>query len=147
MNVIDSKVLPTRRKRIALFSSDPQFCREVTGRLDALAIYDVHVADAEAFLNPDVHDFRPSVIILDLAEGDMLSDPEISAARATWGITPLIAVSNELKPEQMRNLVRINFILQKPLLIKPYHRHQISAGGDGGVRGKGEIHPAGDPPS
>ncbi len=120
MNVIDSKVLPTRRKRIALFSSDPQFCREVTGRLDALAIYDVHVADAEAFLNPDVHDFRPSVIILDLAEGDMLSDPEISAARATWGITPLIAVSNELKPEQMRNLVRINSAdwLQKPVDTK-----------------------------
>ena len=47
MNAPNPKVLPTRRKRISLFSGDPQLRREVTARLDALALYDVASADAE----------------------------------------------------------------------------------------------------
>ena len=37
MNAPNPKVLPTRRKRISLFSGDPQLRRDVTARLDALA--------------------------------------------------------------------------------------------------------------
>lgn len=120
MNALNPKVTPTRRKRIALFSSDPQFSRDVSARLDALAIYDVHVADAQAFLSNAAPEVRPSVIILDVADGGMLSDPAIAEARASWGATPLIAVSGELQPEQMRNLVRINAAdwLRKPVDAK-----------------------------
>lgn len=120
MNALNPKVTPTRRKRIALFSSDPQFSRDVSARLDALAIYDVHVADAQAFLNNAAPEMRPSVIILDVADGGMLSDPAIAQSRASWGATPLIAVSGELQPEQMRNLVRINAAdwLRKPVDAK-----------------------------
>ncbi len=120
MNAIDTKVLPTRRKRIALFSSDQQFCREVSARLEALAIFDVQVFDAHVFLQPATPDLRPSVIILDVADGAMLSDPAIAEARSSWGPTPLIAVSGELSAEQMRNLVRINAAdwLQKPIDTK-----------------------------
>ncbi|WP_265517347.1 AAA family ATPase [Nitratireductor luteus] len=108
MNAINQKVLPTRRKRIALFSSDQKFRSEVAQRLDALAIYEVQVADAREFLRGAPGDLRPSVIILDVGEGEMLGDPSITAVRSSWGAVPLIAVSAELKPEQMRNLVRIN---------------------------------------
>ncbi|TIW92012.1 MAG: pilus assembly protein, partial [Mesorhizobium sp.] len=41
MNAINTKVTPTKRKQVALFSSDPNFKRDVATRLDALAIYDV----------------------------------------------------------------------------------------------------------
>lgn len=120
MNAIDTKVLPTRRKRIALYSSDQQFCREVASRLDALAIFDVQIFGAHDFLQPASPELRPSVIILDVADGAMLSDTAIAEARASWGQIPLIAVSGELKPDQMRNLVRINAAdwLQKPIDTK-----------------------------
>ncbi|TIT69930.1 MAG: pilus assembly protein, partial [Mesorhizobium sp.] len=49
MNAINTKVLPTRRKQVALFSSDPQFKRDVATRLDALAIYDVQVSETADF--------------------------------------------------------------------------------------------------
>jgi pilus assembly protein CpaE len=117
MNAINPKVSPTRRKRIALFSSDPQFRREVATRLEALAIYDVQVADTATFLGGAAPDSRPSVIIFDVGDGDILGNPAIAVARATWATVPLIAISSELKPEQMRHLVRINASdwLRKPL--------------------------------
>jgi pilus assembly protein CpaE len=120
MNAPNLRVLPTRRKRIELFSSDPQFSRDVSARLDALAIYEVHVAEAQAFLHQSAPEPRPSMIILDVGDGEILSDPAIAQARAAWGATPLIAVSGELKPEQMRNLVRINAAdwLRKPVDAK-----------------------------
>jgi pilus assembly protein CpaE len=117
MNAMNQKVLPTRRKRVALYSSDPQFRREVATRLESLAIYDVQVADAAAFLHGATPEARPTVIIFDVGDGQILLEPTISAARATWSSVPLIAVSAELAPERMRNLVRINASdwLRKPL--------------------------------
>ncbi|TIM65703.1 MAG: pilus assembly protein, partial [Mesorhizobium sp.] len=50
MNAIDTRVLPTKRKQVALFSSDANFRHDVTTRLDALAIYDVKVSEAVEFL-------------------------------------------------------------------------------------------------
>lgn len=117
MNAISQKVLPTRRKRIALYSSDAQFRREVAMRLESLAIYDVQVADAAAFLRGSIPDAKPTVIILDVGDGEILLEPALSAARASWASVPLIAVSAELAPDRMRNLVRINASdwLHKPL--------------------------------
>jgi pilus assembly protein CpaE len=117
MNAISQKVMPTRRKRIALYSSDIQFRREVAARLESLAIYDVHVADAAAFLKGADSDSRPSVIILDVGDGEILLEPAVSTARASWSSIPVIAVSAELAPDRMRNLVRINASdwLRKPL--------------------------------
>jgi pilus assembly protein CpaE len=117
MNAINTRVLPTRRKRIALFSSDQKFRGEVATRLDALAIYDVQAAETEEFLRGALPDARPSVIILDVGDGRILANPAIAAVRSAWGAVPLVAVSAELNPEQMRNLVRINASdwLRKPL--------------------------------
>jgi pilus assembly protein CpaE len=117
MNAISQKVLPTRRKRIALYSSDTQFRREVAARLESLAIYDVQVADAAAFLRGAGSESRPSVIILDVGDGEILLEPAVPAARASWSSIPVIAVSSELAPDLMRNLVRINASdwLRKPL--------------------------------
>ncbi|RLP26004.1 response regulator/pilus assembly protein [Mesorhizobium sp. YM1C-6-2] len=117
MNAISQKVLPTRRKRIALYSSDTQFRREVAVRLESLAIYDVQVADATAFLRGAAPDAKPTVIILDVGDGEILLEPALSTARASWASIPLIAVSAELAPDRMRNLVRINASdwLHKPL--------------------------------
>lgn len=117
MNAMNQKVLPTRRKRVALYSSDPQFRREVATRLESLAIYDVQVADAAAFLQGAAADGKPTVIIFDVGDGQILLEPAISAARASWASIPLIAVSSELAPDRMRNLVRINASdwLHKPL--------------------------------
>lgn len=117
MNAMNQKVLPTRRKRVALFSSDAQFRREVATRLESLAIYDVHVADAADFLRGATMEIKPTVIIFDVGDGQVLMEPAVSAARASWPSVPLIAVSGELAPERMRNLVRINASdwLRKPL--------------------------------
>lgn len=51
MNAINTKVTPTKRKQVALFSSDANFKREVATRLDALAIYDVRVSETDDFRN------------------------------------------------------------------------------------------------
>ncbi len=117
MNAINQTVLTTRRKRIALFSSDPQFRRDVSARLESLAIYDVQVSDAAAFLHGARPDEKPTVIIFDVGDGAILQEPGVSTARASWASVPLIAVSAELAPDRMRNLVRINASdwLRKPL--------------------------------
>ena len=83
MNAVSQKVHPTRRKRVALYSSDVQFRREVAVRLEALAIYDVHVADATAFLQGANPDARPAVIIFDVGDGQILLEPAVAAARAS----------------------------------------------------------------
>lgn len=117
MNAMNQKVLPTRRKRVALYSSDVLFRREVAARLEALAIYDVQVHDTAAFLQGATHEVKPTIIIFDVGDGQILLEPSISAARASWSSIPLIAVSAELAPDRMRNLVRINASdwLRKPL--------------------------------
>ncbi|TIV10408.1 MAG: pilus assembly protein, partial [Mesorhizobium sp.] len=77
MNAIDTRVLPTKRKQVALFSSDPNFKRDVTTRLDALAIYDVRISDAAEFLKGPPADSRPGIIILDLGNGELLGQPGV----------------------------------------------------------------------
>ncbi|RUW76486.1 MULTISPECIES: AAA family ATPase [unclassified Mesorhizobium] len=120
MNAIDTKVLPTRRKQVALFSSDPQFKRDVSTRLDALAIYDVRVSETSEFLKGPPADTRPGIVILDLANGELLGQPGIVEARSKWASVPLIAISDELTSEQTRVLVRMNASdwLHKPLDAK-----------------------------
>ncbi|TJV27670.1 MAG: pilus assembly protein, partial [Mesorhizobium sp.] len=120
MNAINTKVLPTKRKQVALFSSDPQFKREVATRLDALAIYDVRISETADFLNGPPAETRPGIVILDLASGELLGEPGIVAARALWATVPLIAVSDELTSEKTRILVRMNASdwLHKPLDAK-----------------------------
>lgn len=116
MNALNPKVLPTRRKRIALFSADPQLRRDVATRLDALAIYDVQVAETDAFLKGPPAEGRPTVVILDVGDGDLLAGSGLVDARAAWGNVPLVALSGELGSDQMRNLVRLNAAdwLRKP---------------------------------
>ncbi|MCR4264855.1 CpaE family protein [Nitratireductor sp. ZSWI3] len=120
MNAIHQKVQPTRRKRVALYSSDDGFRSEIAARLEALAIYDVQSGGVEEFLNGAGKDNRPTLIVLDVADGVMLDDRRLAAARASWGQVPIIAVSAELPPERMRNLVRINAAdwLRKPVDAK-----------------------------
>ncbi|RUW85683.1 AAA family ATPase [Mesorhizobium sp. M1E.F.Ca.ET.063.01.1.1] len=120
MNAIDTRVLPTKRKQVALFSSDANFTRDVTTRLDALAIYDVKVSEAVEFLKGPPVDARPGIIILDLGSGDLLGQPGVVEARSKWASVPLIAISDELTSEQTRVLVRMNASdwLHKPLDAK-----------------------------
>ncbi|CDX20659.1 Pilus assembly protein [Mesorhizobium sp. ORS 3324] len=120
MNAIDTRVLPTKRKQVALFSSDHNFTRDVTTRLDALAIYDVKVSEAVEFLKGPPADARPGIIILDLGSGELLGNNALVEARSAWASVPLIAVSGELTSEQTRVLVRMNASdwLHKPLDAK-----------------------------
>ncbi|MEP9395933.1 pilus assembly protein [Mesorhizobium sp. KR2-14] len=117
MNAIDPKLVPTRRKQIALYTADPQFRREIASRLEALSIYDVQGAEPEAFLKGLAGGGHPNLIILDVGQGEILEKPGLMEARAAWSHVPLIAISAELRPEQMRNLVRLNASdwLRKPL--------------------------------
>ncbi len=117
MNAINTKVTPTKRKQVALFSSDPNFKRDVATRLDALAIYDVRISETDEFLKGPPADTRPGIVILDLGGGELLGKPGIVEARALWATVPLIAVSDELTSEQTRVLVRMNASdwLHKPL--------------------------------
>ncbi|PSJ57641.1 AAA family ATPase [Pseudaminobacter soli (ex Li et al. 2025)] len=108
MNAIDSTVLPTRRKQIAVYSSDQNLRHETAARLEALAIYDVQIAEPDAFLKGAAAGGRPNIIILDLAQGEILDSPGLMEARAAWSQVPLIAISGELRPDQMRNLIRLN---------------------------------------
>ncbi|MDX8509842.1 AAA family ATPase [Mesorhizobium captivum] len=120
MNAIDTRVLPIKRKQVALFSSDANFRHDVTTRLDALAIYDVRVSEAAEFLKGPPVDARPGIIILDLGSGELLGNNALVEARSAWASVPLIAVSDELTSEQTRVLVRMNASdwLHKPLDAK-----------------------------
>jgi len=113
---ISSKILPTRRKRIALYSGDPNLRREISTRLDSLAIYDVQVEEAAAFLEGPKGEGKPSVVILDVGDGTLLENARLMEARAEWTNVPLIALSGELPPERIRTLVRLNAAdwLRKP---------------------------------
>ncbi|WP_163266882.1 AAA family ATPase [Chelativorans alearense] len=117
MNAPNPTVIPTRRKRIALYSADQQLRRDVATRLDALAIYDVQTAETDGFLKGPIADARPSLVILDVGDGELLANSRLAEARAAWGNVPLIALSGELAPDRIRNLVRLNAAdwLRKPL--------------------------------
>lgn len=117
MNALNTKIQPTRRKRIALYSADARFKHEVATRLDALAIYDVQVADTDAFLDGPKAEARPSIVIFDVGDGQVLDNERLTEARAAWASVPLIALSGELQSEQMRAVVRLNAAdwLRKPV--------------------------------
>jgi pilus assembly protein CpaE len=117
MNAIDQRVQTTRRKRVILFSSDARFREDVSTRLNSLAIYDVQVLDSEQFLLGKAPEMRPSIVILDINDPAMLNNATLAAARQSWGSVPLIAIAEELLPDQMRQLVRLRAsdLLRKPL--------------------------------
>lgn len=116
MNAINSKILPTRRKRIALFSSDPNLRRDIATRLDSLAIYDVQPEESAAFLEGPKADALPSIVILDVGDGTLLENARLIQARGEWAKVPLIALSGELSQDRIRTLVRLNAAdwLRKP---------------------------------
>lgn len=116
MNAINSKIMPTRRKHVAVFSGDNNLRREVATRLDSLAIYDVHVDEAAAFLEGPKESARPSIVILDVDDGTLLENARLLEVRGVWGDIPLIALSRELSQERIRALVRLNAAdwLKKP---------------------------------
>ncbi|XIK03300.1 hypothetical protein ACG873_01820 (plasmid) [Mesorhizobium sp. AaZ16] len=45
----------------------------------------MHIVDAQAFLHHTAPELRPSIIILDVGNGEILSDPAIAQARARLG--------------------------------------------------------------
>ena len=107
----------TRRKPLAIFSSDPRFRAEATSRLNALAVYDVIEGDEAGFLAGRIAEGTPRLIILDVHDGSMLSNPRLATAKDAWGEVPIIAVSAELSPEKVRDLVRLGSVdwLTKPV--------------------------------
>jgi pilus assembly protein CpaE len=111
-----TKILPTRRKRIALFSADTNLRNDVSTRLESLAIYDVQVHEPELFLEGPKGDQKPSVVIFDVGEGGLLGSPKLNDARAAWAGVPLIALSGDLPDDRIRTLVRLNAAdwLRKP---------------------------------
>ncbi len=113
---VSSKILPTRRKRIALFSADTNMRNDISARLEALAIYDVQVQEPEAFLDGPKGEQAPSVVIFDIGEGALLGNARLMDARARWANVPLIALSGELPDDRIRTLVRLNAAdwLRKP---------------------------------
>jgi pilus assembly protein CpaE len=110
----------TRRKPIAVFSSDKAFLAETVSRLNALAIYDVMEGEPRAFLAGRPPQGRPTLVVLDIAYGELLADPELAMAKDMWGDTPILAVSAELGSDKVRQLVRLGAVdwFRKPVDAK-----------------------------
>lgn len=110
----------TRRKPIAVFSSDKAFMAETVSRLNALAIYDVIEGEPRAFLAGRLPEGRPTLVVLDISHGDLLADPQLLAAKEAWGDTPILAVSAELGSDKVRQLVRLGAVdwFKKPVDAK-----------------------------
>jgi pilus assembly protein CpaE len=110
----------TRRKPIAVFSSDKTFLAETVSRLNALAIYDVMEGEARAFLAGRPPQGRPTLVVLDIAQGELLTDPQLPTAKEMWGDTPILAVSAELGSDKVRQLVRLGAVdwFRKPVDAK-----------------------------
>lgn len=106
----------TRRKLIAVFSSNKEFQRDAESRLSSLAVYNVAVAPTDRFLQGPPPDAPPRLVILDVADGSLLDDARLNGARDAWGQTPIIVISDELAPERIRNMVRLQAVdwLQRP---------------------------------
>jgi pilus assembly protein CpaE len=110
----------TRRKPIAVFSSDKTFLAETVSRLNALAIYDVLEGEPRAFLAGRPPQGRPTLVVLDIAQGELLTDPQLPTAKEMWGDTPILAVSAELGSDKVRQLVRLGAVdwFRKPVDAK-----------------------------
>ena len=110
----------TRRKPIAVFSSDKAFLAETVSRLNALAIYDVMEGEPRAFLAGRPPNGRPTLVVLDIAHGELLTDPQLPTAKEAWGDTPILAVSAELGSDKVRQLVRLGAVdwFRKPVDAK-----------------------------
>jgi len=110
----------TRRKPIAVFSSDKAFLAETVSRLNALAIYDVVEGEPRAFLAGRPPQERPTLVVLDIAHGELLTDPQLLSAKETWGDTPILAISAELGSDKVRQLVRLGAVdwFRKPVDAK-----------------------------
>jgi pilus assembly protein CpaE len=93
---------------VAIFSSDSVFRREAVSRLQGAARYRVAEYEAEAFLAGPPEEARPQLIVFDVGGGAILDDATLGQARQKWGAIPVILVSGELAPHQVRLFLRLN---------------------------------------
>lgn len=113
----DPQTMKTRRRPVAIFSSDRRFRAEAASRLNSLAVYEVIEGDDDAFLAGSIQEGTPRLIVLDVHDGALLANARLQQAREAWGEVPIIAVSIDLRPDKVRELVRLRPVdwLRKPV--------------------------------
>jgi pilus assembly protein CpaE len=124
----------TMHKDILLISPDP----ESFARLAQVAAAAGRTLSIERDLDgllSKADQSSPRLVLLDVGEGAMLDDPRIAAFRQRLGSVPLIALSAELGPERVRQLLRLqaNDWLQRPFSDGEFITSLRQASGDRGT--------------
>jgi pilus assembly protein CpaE len=106
------------RSHILICSQDRDAVRTIDNTISSLAAFDTTVMPLDALLQNkpiDIDNF--DAVIIDIGNGAVLDNPRLAEARGRFGKVPVIFVSDELAPERMRRLIRLDGAdwLPKPL--------------------------------
>jgi pilus assembly protein CpaE len=125
---------------IVLVSGDPELKRRLTSIAAGIGRSVAHSSADPLARRTDSRE--PRLIVLDVGAGEMLDDPRLFDVRQRLGSVPLIAVSNELAPERVRQLLRLQAIdwLTRPFSDAEFAKSISQAGGGRGGASKVSIY-------
>ena len=105
------------RSVIVVISDRPDFVKLVRSSLSAVPEYDFRDLGTKAAFGTRMSQEHADLVVLDVASGAILEDEKLFELRRSLLSIPLIVVSEDLAPERMRRLVRLNATdwLREPL--------------------------------
>lgn len=116
---MNANVSMSGRSRILIASRDPDAIRTMSSTFSSLAAYDTVVDELEAMLaRKTIETDSFDIAFLDIGDGRVLDNPLLAALRGKIGKVPVILISNELAPDRMRQLLKLD---GTDWLAKPLH--------------------------
>lgn len=108
----------TSRSRILICSQDRDAARTMDNIISSLAAFDTTVVSLDVLVQNKTFDADSfDAVIIDLGNGVALDNPRLAEVRGRFGKVPVVFVSDELTPERMRQLIKLDGTdwLPKPL--------------------------------
>jgi pilus assembly protein CpaE len=114
---------------IVLISADPELKRRLENVAASIGRSIAHYSADPLARRADGRE--PRLIVLDVGAGEMLDDARLLDIRQRMGAVPLIAVSNDLAPERVRQLLRLQATdwLTRPFSDAEFAKSINQAGG------------------
>jgi pilus assembly protein CpaE len=97
------------RSRILVCSQDKDTIKTIDNVISSFAAFETTVLSPDSFLqNKAFEADAVDTAIIDIGSGAMLDNPRLAEARARFGNVPVIFISDELAPDRMRQLMRLD---------------------------------------
>ena len=99
----------TGRSRVLVCSSDAEALRMMESVFSSLAAYDMVTEQLSSLMAKKVIDTDSfDIAIMDVGDGQILDDQRFVELRSKFGKAPVVFISDELRTERMRQLIRLD---------------------------------------